>query len=115
MILVPPRNIHTGPWQHGRASGDPCRCDADAVGACRPAGSRDLARGCSFVGAASRDEIYGEFGADANATRMLRTQRHKLIYYPVGNRLQLFDPKPTPTNATISPKPRRITATFWSR
>ncbi len=26
-----------------------------------------------------------------HATRMVRDQRHKLIYYPVGNRLQLFD------------------------
>ena len=38
-----------------------------------------------------RTHLYGEFGEAAAATRMIREQRYKLIYYPVGNHLQLFD------------------------
>ena len=47
--------------------------------------------GRSMVGAARRATFYGEVGEDAMATRMIRDDRYKLIYYPVGNRLQLFD------------------------
>ena len=38
-----------------------------------------------------RPVIYGEIGCGDGATRMLRDQRFKLIYYPVGNKRQLFD------------------------
>ena len=38
-----------------------------------------------------RDYIYGELWEDDRATRMIRTDRYKLIYYAVGNRFQLFD------------------------
>ncbi len=47
--------------------------------------------GRSMVGAARHTWLYGECGADAGATRMIHTGRYKLIYYPVGNRVQLFD------------------------
>ena len=47
--------------------------------------------GLSMVGERRREWYYGEIGEDASATRMLRDGRHKLIYYPVGNRSQLFD------------------------
>jgi len=38
-----------------------------------------------------RATLYGEHGEGIAATRMLRDERHKLIYYPEGNRFQLFD------------------------
>jgi arylsulfatase A-like enzyme len=38
-----------------------------------------------------RETLYGEVGEGVNATRMLHDGRFKLIYYPVGNRVQLFD------------------------
>ncbi len=38
-----------------------------------------------------RDHIYGELWEDDRATRMIRSDRFKLIYYAVGNRIQLFD------------------------
>jgi len=50
--------------------------------------------GMSMVGAEQRDLIFGAHGAlkdEANPTRMIRTDQHKLIYYPVGNLSQLFD------------------------
>ncbi len=48
--------------------------------------------GQSLVSDAPREHVYGEFYDDpAVATRMIRDQRHKLIYYPVGNVFQLFD------------------------
>ena len=47
--------------------------------------------GRAMVDATPRTSIYGEFGTSDGATRMLRDQRFKLIYYPVGNRRQLFD------------------------
>ena len=47
--------------------------------------------GISMAGEASRDHVYGECGEDDFATRMVRDDRYKLIYYPVGNHAQLFD------------------------
>ena len=47
--------------------------------------------GRSMVGAARRDRLYGEFGVAASATRMITDDRYKLIYYPAGNHVQLFD------------------------
>jgi len=38
-----------------------------------------------------RDYVYGELWEDDRATRMVRTERFKLIYYAVGNQIQLFD------------------------
>jgi arylsulfatase len=51
----------------------------------------DTVEGLSMVGTTRRDALYGECGEGATATRMLHDGRHKLVYYPVGNRLQLFD------------------------
>ena len=39
--------------------------------------------GRSMVSDAPRDYIYGEFGEDSHSSRMVRDQRHKLIWYPV--------------------------------
>jgi arylsulfatase A-like enzyme len=47
--------------------------------------------GLSMVGEARRSILYGECGEDSMATRMVHDGRYKLIYYPVGNRIQLFD------------------------
>ena len=47
--------------------------------------------GLSMVGDARRELLYGECREDASATRMLHDGRHKLIWYPAGNRLSLFD------------------------
>lgn len=38
-----------------------------------------------------RSFVYGEFGEEGPATRMIRTTTHKLIWFPVGNHFQLFD------------------------
>ena len=50
----------------------------------------DTVEGRSMI-AERRDYIYGECGEDDHATRMIRTERWKLIYYPTGNHFQLFD------------------------
>ncbi|MGR3640909.1 sulfatase-like hydrolase/transferase [Alterinioella nitratireducens] len=47
--------------------------------------------GVSFVNGRRREAIFGELGTGVGATRMYRTARWKLIYYPTGNRRQLFD------------------------
>lgn len=47
--------------------------------------------GLSMVGERQRDHLYGECYEANMANRMLRTARHKLIWYPAGNRVQLFD------------------------
>ena len=50
--------------------------------------------GQSLLSTESRDYLYGEFnlrGKDHLASRMVRSRRYKLIYYPTGNRFQLFD------------------------
>lgn len=47
--------------------------------------------GRSLVSAPRRRELYGECFEGLKATRMICTDRWKLIYYPAGNRFQLFD------------------------
>lgn len=47
--------------------------------------------GLSMVGERRREGLYGEIGEGVAATRMVHDGRHKLIYYPTGNRRQLFD------------------------
>lgn len=53
-------------------------------------------QGLSMVGAQQRPYVFGVHGAvgtakSGNPTRMIRDARYKLIYYPAGNTLQLFD------------------------
>jgi arylsulfatase A-like enzyme len=43
-----------------------------------------------------REYLYGEHWEDARATRMIHDGRHKLIYYPASNRLQMFDLRQDP-------------------
>ena len=52
--------------------------------------------GLSMVGDEKRDYLYGEFKENHNATRMVHDGRYKLIYYPVGNRFQIFDLREDP-------------------
>ena len=47
--------------------------------------------GHSLLSRERREILYGEHWEGDHATRMVRDHRHKLIYYPVGNNLQLFD------------------------
>lgn len=47
--------------------------------------------GVSLVGDQQHDVLYGECREGLNASRMLHDGRHKLIWYPAGNRSQLFD------------------------
>ncbi len=45
---------------------------------------------------ARRECVYGELWEDDRATRMIRAGDHKLVYYALGNRFQLFDLKKDP-------------------
>ena len=56
----------------------------------------ETVEGQSLVGDSRRDTLYGEHWEDAYATRMVRSLRHKLIYYAAGNRSQLFDMQEDP-------------------
>jgi arylsulfatase len=47
--------------------------------------------GQTMVSTNRRPHLYGEIFENERANRMIRTERHKLIYYPAGNRRQLFD------------------------
>ncbi len=48
-------------------------------------------QGLSMVGERKREYLFGEIGEGAGSTRMIHDGRHKLIYYAVGNVVQLFD------------------------
>ena len=60
----------------------------------------DSVDGISMVGDEKRDYIYGECGEDDHASRMIREERYKLIYYPVGHHFQLFDMVEDPQELT---------------
>jgi arylsulfatase len=47
--------------------------------------------GLSMAGGQRREFLYGESLEGPKATRMIHDGRHKLIWYPAGNRMQLFD------------------------
>lgn len=47
--------------------------------------------GRSVVSGERREHLYGEHYEDSLSTRMIRADQYKLIWYPVGNRFQLFD------------------------
>ena len=51
----------------------------------------DSVEGQSVLSEARRDHLYCEHFEDDRAMRMVRTEQYKLIWYPVGNRFQLFD------------------------
>ena len=47
--------------------------------------------GCSLISETRRNYLLGEHWEDENSIRMVVNDRYKLIWYPVGNRFQLFD------------------------
>ncbi|WP_319243997.1 sulfatase-like hydrolase/transferase [uncultured Propionivibrio sp.] len=47
--------------------------------------------GCDLVNGDKREMLFGEVGNGAAATRMVTDGRHKMIYYPYGNLVQVFD------------------------
>ena len=51
----------------------------------------DSVEGVSLLGKDTREYLFGEHWEDDLASRMIRDDRYKLIYFPVGNRFQLFD------------------------
>ena len=56
----------------------------------------DTVEGLPMVGSKKRAWLYGECSEGALATRMIHDGRFKLIYYPTGNRFQLFDLREDP-------------------
>jgi len=56
----------------------------------------ETVEGASLVSDARRDYLYGEHYVDDRANRMIRSERYKMIYYPVGNCFQLFDMQEDP-------------------
>ena len=56
----------------------------------------DTVEGASLVSGQRREHLYCEHFEDAKAMRMVRSGPHKLIWYPVGNRVQLFDVEQDP-------------------
>ncbi|MEM7117673.1 MAG: sulfatase-like hydrolase/transferase [Chloroflexota bacterium] len=51
----------------------------------------ETVEGLSMLGDEKRDTLYGEYGESSHASRMVRDERYKLIWYPCGNHFQLFD------------------------
>lgn len=51
----------------------------------------DSVEGLDLLSGAKRELLYGEFGTGSVATRMVTDGHYKLIYYPCGNIIQLFD------------------------
>ena len=51
----------------------------------------DSVTGQSLASEDRRQYLFAEYQEEAMATRMLRDERYKLIYYPAGNHSQLFD------------------------
>ena len=54
----------------------------------------------SLVSGDRREYLYGEYNEGTAAMRMVRRGKYKLIYYPVGNRFQLFDIENDPSELT---------------
>lgn len=57
----------------------------------------ETVEGMSLVGDHRREYLYGEHSDGAHANRMVHDGRHKLIYYPAGNHVHLFDLEQDPT------------------
>ena len=71
----------------------------------------DTVEGLSMVGEERRSYLYGECGEGTNASRMIHAGRHKLIYYPVGNRVQLFDLASDPSELNdLAGSPTRLSS-----
>lgn len=57
----------------------------------------DTSEGISLISQQEHPYLYGEIGEGEKASRMIRWESYKLIYYPCGNKFQLFDLKKDPT------------------
>lgn len=53
--------------------------------------SPSTVEGHSLVGETTRETLYGEHWENIHASRMIVEKQYKLIYYPIGNKSQLFD------------------------
>ena len=51
----------------------------------------DSCDGMTMLGDTQRELLYGDVLENNSASRMIHDGRHKLIWYPAGNRVQLFD------------------------
>jgi arylsulfatase A-like enzyme len=51
----------------------------------------ETVEGYSLASDQQRDHLYCEHHEDDKAMRMIRSEQYKLIWYPTGNRVQLFD------------------------
>ena len=60
----------------------------------------ETVEGHSLVSEVCRDYLYCEHYEDKRAMRMVRKGKYKLIYYPTGNRFQLFDIAKDPQEMT---------------
>ena len=69
----------------------------------------ETVEGFSLLSDRRRDHVYCEHYEDECAMRMVRDNRFKLIWYPVGNRLQLFDMKDDPREMyDLSDDPKHV-------
>ncbi len=83
----------------------------------------DTVEGMSLVGEQQREHLYCEhFEVAEMALRMIRAGNHKLIWYPCGNRLQLFDLESDPqemrdltADPSCAPVLERLTALLISK
>ena len=69
----------------------------------------DSVEGLSMVGQPRRSALY-ECGEDASASRMLRDERYKLIYYPLATEASYLICKKIPMNALTCPRQKPIPA-----
>ena len=70
----------------------------------------ETVEGSSMVRAEVRPYLYGECGVGPKSSRMIRKEQWKLIYYPCGNRFQLFNLVADPAELhDISNKPEFAT------
>ena len=77
----------------------------------------DSVEGISLATDARRDALYCEHSENESSWRMIREQRYKLLWYPVGNRVLLFDMEADPLelddradDAPLSDVRQRLTA-----
>lgn len=56
--------------------------------------------GMPMVGQTRREMLYGDVLENNSASRMMHDGRHKLIWYPAGNKVQLFDLETDPQELT---------------
>jgi len=74
----------------------------------------ETVEGVSMLTGPRRDHLYCEHFEDDRAMRMVRADRYKLIWYPVGNRFHLFDLEDDPRELRdLSEDPKFADAREW--